>query len=148
MYKSELIVPVFFQNWYNYKTGFGSMCSDYWLGLDYMHSLTLSGGKSLYIEMYRVGTPTKYDVLYSGFSVGPESSKYVLSLGAKTNGSLDDFSVYQSGNAFATYDNDNSYNYTCGNIFSGAGGSKHATSFVWHAMQQLEITTVWLILLF
>ena len=56
-------------------------------------------------------------MLYSGFSVGPESSKYLLSLGAKTNGSLDDLSIYQNGWVFATYDNDTTFN--CGRIFLG-----------------------------
>ena len=120
IYKSNRISTnkFFAKSWANYKVGFGGLCSDYWLGLDYIHSLTLSGNKSVYIEMYSEGTTTKYDVLYSSFSVGDESSRYVLSLGAKTSGSLNDLSAYHNGLAFSTYDNENSYNSSCSKRYS------------------------------
>ena len=67
--------------------------------------------------MYKVGTNTKYDVLYGGFSVSNESSKYLQSLGAKLSGSLDDLSLYLTGLTFSTYDNENIHN--CGNTYLG-----------------------------
>ena len=70
----------FDQDWNRYKKTFGMLGQGFWLGLDRIHSMTGSGTWDLRIELVDKHY-NRSDATFSGFSVGPESSQYALSLG-------------------------------------------------------------------
>ena len=94
-------------SWDSYKAGFSFENGNFWLGLDSIHNLTQWGSMDLYMEMYPVGSNTKYSIVYGGFSVGDESTNYTLSLGPKKWGNLEDYSSIHNGQMFSTADRDN-----------------------------------------
>jgi len=100
----------FYRNWNDYKSGFGNLEGEHWLGLENMYLLTnLSGVTSqLRVDLTDAeGNPgfAKYDQ----FSVGDEDSDYTLSVlgyqSASTAG--DSLASWHNGQRFSTPDRDN-----------------------------------------
>ena len=70
----------FYRNWTDYKTGFGNMSGEFWLGLDKIHRLSASGQNILRVDLESFEKETAYAV-YESFSVGNESKVYILNVG-------------------------------------------------------------------
>ena len=71
----------FFRAWDDYKRGFGNLNGEFWLGLDKIHRLTVSGGYKLRIDLEDIHGKTAF-AEYSSFSVTSERAKYQLNLGS------------------------------------------------------------------
>ena len=69
----------FYLNWINYKTGFGSLNGEFWLGLDKIHRLTNSSNYKLRVDLEDMSGNTAY-AEYSVFKVGNEATKYQLNV--------------------------------------------------------------------
>ena len=64
--------------WADYKTGFGSIGDNFWLGLDATHLLTSSQDYRLRVEVQQTSTSKWYSAEYWTFKVGDEIDKYRL----------------------------------------------------------------------
>ncbi|KAJ8038888.1 Fibrinogen-like protein A [Holothuria leucospilota] len=62
-------------SWNSYKTGFGELGEDFWLGNDNIHYLTSQKNYQLRIDMIDSGN-RHYRALYNGFSISNEGNKY------------------------------------------------------------------------
>ena len=71
----------FFRAWDDYKRGFGNLNGEFWLGLDKIHRLAVSGGYKLRIVLEDIHGKTAF-AEYSSFSVTSERAKYQLNLGS------------------------------------------------------------------
>lgn len=69
----------FYLNWTNYKTGFGSLNGEFWLGLDRIHRLTNSSNNKLRVDLEDMSGNTAY-AEYSVFTVGNDATKYQLNV--------------------------------------------------------------------
>ena len=70
----------FYRNWTDYKTGFGNLSGEFWLGLDKIHRLSASGQNVLRVDLESFENETAY-AIYESFSVGDESEVYILNVG-------------------------------------------------------------------
>ncbi|KAM3915701.1 ficolin-2-like [Leptodactylus fuscus] len=110
----------FFRGWSDYKRGFGSQLSEFWLGNDNIHRLTSSG-----TQVFRVDL-TDYDnnysfATYASFSLSGEGDNYKLHIGAFTGGSAGDSLSYHNDRPFSTKDRDNDiFPENCATKFKGA----------------------------
>ena len=68
------------KTWENYKDGFGETESNFWLGNEYIHELTKIPQR-LKIILHTVDFNV-YEAIYEDFTVGDETSKFVLNFGA------------------------------------------------------------------
>lgn len=109
----------FFQGWDEYKRGFGTLETDFWLGNDNIHELTSQGTWELYVELKYDGE-TKYEI-YQNFSIQNEDNKYELHVGSYSGTAGDSLSRH-SGHPFTTKDKDNDSASTrnCATTFEGA----------------------------
>ncbi|XP_062599903.1 ficolin-1-like [Saccostrea cucullata] len=118
----------FDRTWKEYKEGFGSVNSSYWLGNDVIHMLT-KNKPSLYVSITLTNGTTLYQQ-YEEFSITNETDKYRLFLNRPTTGTLGD-SMFNtgryyrdlSGMYFTTSDRDND-RLSLGNraVLYGGGG--------------------------
>ncbi|VDI61479.1 Hypothetical predicted protein [Mytilus galloprovincialis] len=67
----------FYRDWDSYKQGFGNQNQEFWLGNDHLHQITSQGKYKMRIDMEDFENNRKY-ALYEKFSVGSESSGYIL----------------------------------------------------------------------
>jgi ficolin len=95
----------FYRNWNQYKTGFGSLTGEFWLGNDKIHRLTSIAASMLRVELEDWDRVKVY-AKYCSFSVGSEGSKYRLNV-SSYSGSAGDSLDYHNGNAFSTKDREN-----------------------------------------
>ena len=65
----------FYRGWKDYKTGFGDLHGNFWLGLDKIHRLTESGQNVLRVDLTD-WTDDKAYAKYGSFSVASESDAY------------------------------------------------------------------------
>ncbi|XP_044269543.1 techylectin-5B-like [Tribolium madens] len=98
-------VQDFYQNWHSYKTGFGNLGGEFWLGLEYLHQLTGSEVNELLIELEDLDK-TRVFAHYSAFSVGSEAEGYSLKVLGGYNGDAGDSLTYHAGSKFSTKDLD------------------------------------------
>ena len=71
----------FYLGWSNYKSGFGDLNGEFWLGLDKIHRLTKTANQGvLRIDMETQNRNVFY-AKYGIFSVDSESYKYRLKVG-------------------------------------------------------------------
>ena len=71
----------FYRSWNDYKRGFGNLNGEFWLGLDKINRLTVSGRYKLRVDLTDLQQQTAY-AEYSSFAVMSERLKYKLSLGS------------------------------------------------------------------
>ncbi|KAK3708277.1 hypothetical protein QZH41_005993 [Actinostola sp. cb2023] len=95
----------FYRDWQQYKTGFGNLNDEFWLGNDYIHRLTARTASSLRVDVGDWGGTRKY-AKYGSFSIGDESDKYRLSVGSHS-GTAGDSLIHHDNMAFSTKDRDN-----------------------------------------
>lgn len=111
---------VFNRDWHTYKTGFGALNSEFFIGLDKLHLLTNNGDHELLIIM-RSKTGEERFALYDQFSIGSEAEKYLLYVLGAYKGDAGDSLRYHAGKKFTTYDQDNDDNgQNCARIHAGA----------------------------
>lgn len=109
----------FLRDWEDYKDGFGSLMNEFWLGNENIHAITYSGQYQLLVEL------TDYEgnialARYRSFMIGPESTKYKLSV-TMYSGNAGDSLTYHNGMAFSTKDKDNDLaTDNCAKAHSGA----------------------------
>ncbi|GFS21324.1 tenascin-R [Elysia marginata] len=101
----------FNRSWADYRRGFGSLDEDFWLGNDKIHAITSDGTYELRVDLQYKGR--KAFAHYDRFSIGDESEKYKLNIGAY-DGSAGDSLRYHNQRKFTTIDEDNdSSSYNC-----------------------------------
>ena len=69
----------FFRNWSDYKTGFGNLSGEFWLGLDKIHRLSKSGQSELKIDLMDFSYATAY-AKFDSFFVASEIENYKLNV--------------------------------------------------------------------
>ncbi|XP_071963106.1 ficolin-2-like [Antedon mediterranea] len=96
----------FGRDWFEYKQGFGDVSSEFWLGNEKIHFLTLQGHYELRIDMEDVSKKTSF-VEYSYFWLGSETNFYRLYYDKFLGGvgATDRLSIHRE-NAFSTMDRD------------------------------------------
>ncbi|XP_020901126.2 interference hedgehog isoform X1 [Exaiptasia diaphana] len=143
----------FHRNWQQYKTGFGNLNGEFWLGNDYIYRLTAGTASSLRVEVEDWYGSRKY-AKYGSFSVGDESDKYRLRVGSYS-GTAGDSLEWHNNMAFTTKDRDNDkWSGNCATYCTGAWWYKHclpsnlngkylgnkvsSKGIVWYANQSLK----------
>ncbi|XP_077981635.1 fibrinogen-like protein A [Glandiceps talaboti] len=111
----------FYLDWSDYKTGFGNLDGEFWLGNDKIYSLTNQGRQyELRVDLKDFDNNTAY-AEHPQFSISDEADNYRMSLGpfsGNAGGSL----VHHNGMAFTTRDRDNDQydNGNCAQYRTGA----------------------------
>ncbi|KAK3776520.1 hypothetical protein RRG08_060235 [Elysia crispata] len=119
----------FRRNWTDYRDGFGSYWSSFWLGNEDIYQLTTRDFYELRIDLKVQTTNLGYVLVYAHyttFRIGSESENYALNLGvySGTAGEYPDCGMaYSNGQQFTTIDRDNDpLNLgNCAKFLSGGG---------------------------
>ena len=107
----------FHRGWNDYKSGFGQLTAEFWLGNDKIHRLTAARPSSLRVELKDWNGVRVY-AKYGTFNVGDEQAQYRLELGSYS-GTAGDSLTYHNNLAFTTKDRDNDrHGGNCAEIFS------------------------------
>ncbi|KAM9310021.1 uncharacterized protein tnxba [Pholidichthys leucotaenia] len=93
----------FYRTWSEYRTGFGNLSEEFWLGNELLHNLTSAGPVSLRVDM-RYGNESVY-AQYANFSIDSEDRKYALTVSGYT-GTAGDSMRYHNSRPFSTRDKD------------------------------------------
>ena len=122
MFQRRINGSVSFQrNWQAYKTGFGNLNGNFWLGLDNVHEVTKIPS-TLRVDLKNWDGSVGY-ARYSSFNIDDEKNKYKLHVSGYTGNIHDDFGdVNTNGMYFTTTDWDNDQNIfgNCANLHGGA----------------------------
>lgn len=107
----------FYRNWTEYKTGFGNLSSEYFIGLERLHQMTTIEPQVLYIHLEDFEGKTRY-AEYNHFVVGNESESYAITELGEFQGDVRDRLDFS---AFSTFDRDNDAdaNFNCAEKFHG-----------------------------
>ena len=109
----------FYRGWNDYKTGFGQLTAEFWLGNDKIRRLTASRPSSLRVELEDWSGGKAY-AKYGKFNIGDEQVLYRLEVGSYS-GTAGDSLAYHNNMAFSTKDRDNDrYSLNCAVEFTGA----------------------------
>ena len=95
----------FYRGWNDYKSGFGQLTAEFWLGNDKIHRLTASRPSSLRVELEDWNGVRVY-AKYGRFSIGDEQAKYRLEVSSYSGTAGDSLGRYKNV-AFTTKDRDN-----------------------------------------
>ena len=95
----------FYRGWNDYKSGFGQLTAEFWLGNDKIHRLTAASPCTLRVELEDWNGVRAY-AKYGKFNIGDEQAKYRLEVGSYS-GTAGDSLTYQNNMAFTTKDRDN-----------------------------------------
>ncbi|XP_072016757.1 fibrinogen-like protein A [Amphiura filiformis] len=116
----------FYQNWTDYKHGFGSVDGEHWLGLDKLHDLTSTGRWELHVDLEDHRGNTVY-ANYDDFYIGNEDALYTLHIG-QYNGTAYDSLRWNNKFAFSTKDRDNDISeLNCARLRQSAWWYKYCT---------------------
>jgi len=94
----------FYRDWDEYKSGFGDVRGEYWLGNEKIHQLTEIPSQ-LRVEINTTSNGNKY-AKYNNFTVTNEAANYTLFVGFYSGDVKDRLTVH-NGMAFSTKDRDN-----------------------------------------
>ena len=97
----------FYRNWYEYKSGFGDLNGNFWLGLQKIHKLAAPGkGAILRVDVKHISNPThlKY-AKYNIFEISDESHGYKLTVSGYS-GNAGNSLTHHNGMKFSTEDKD------------------------------------------
>ena len=108
----------FNRSWVEYVTGFGSLRTDFWVGLELIAQVTQRRPHKLHIELTDWSDQIFY-AQYERFEIGNEDDYYRLSLSSEYTGNasrdqIDDAyfgMLAQNGAYFSTYDNNKKIKY-------------------------------------
>ncbi|XP_062588915.1 ficolin-1-like [Saccostrea cucullata] len=92
----------FSRDWTEYQRGFGNVSTEYWLGNDAMHALTVNLS-SLYVKL-RHTNGSHYFQYYSDFRISGADDDYRLHLGSYSNGTAGEQLSYNNDQTFKTPD--------------------------------------------
>ena len=95
----------FYRGWNDYKSGFGQLTAEFWLGNDKIHRLTAARPSSLRVELEDWSGNRKY-AKYGKFKIGDEQAKYRLDV-SSYSGTAGNSLGKHSNMAFTTKDKDN-----------------------------------------
>ena len=95
----------FYRGWNDYKSGFGQLTAEFWLGNDKIHRLTAARPSSLRVEL-EDWNRVRLFAKYGKFKIGDEQTKYRLEVGSHS-GTAGDSLTYHNKMAFGTKDRDN-----------------------------------------
>ncbi|KAF2881484.1 hypothetical protein ILUMI_24682 [Ignelater luminosus] len=95
----------FYQNWHEYKYGFGNLGGEFWIGLENIHHLTGYEVNELFIELQDLELQNR-TAHYAAFSVGPEVESFTLKVLGGYSGNAGDSLLYHAGSRFSTKDMD------------------------------------------
>ncbi|CAG5126898.1 unnamed protein product [Candidula unifasciata] len=108
----------FYRSWDDYKRGFGTPETDFWIGNDIIYDLTSQGYNELRIDF--VYKETDYFAQYTSFNLADESSEYLMTIGGYSGNVYDSMS-FHNGYKFTTFDRDNDLSgANCAVDFHGA----------------------------
>ncbi|GFS36907.1 techylectin-5A [Nephila pilipes] len=96
----------FFKDWDSYKTGFGDIEKDFWLGNDNIFALTNQRLYSIRFDLKAVGGTKRY-ALYDAFWIDDEAHKYTLHIKDYSGDAGDSMSGVHDNYKFSTKDQDN-----------------------------------------
>ncbi|XP_063075983.1 tenascin-R [Engraulis encrasicolus] len=135
----------FSRKWSDYRSGFGNLEDEFWLGLDNVQKIASQGRYELRIDM-KDGQESVY-ATYDKFAIGDARSLYKLRIG-EYNGTAGDSLTYHQGRPFSTKDRDNDIAVTnCALSYKGAwwyknchranlngkyGESRHSQGINWY----------------
>ena len=109
----------FNRGWNDYKTGFGQLTAEFWLGNDNINRLTAARPSTLRVELEDwngVGVYAKY----GKFKVGDEQAKYRLEVGSYSGTGGNSLAYHNTMN-FSTKDRDNDrWSNNCAVRYPGA----------------------------
>ena len=109
----------FYRGWNDYKSGFGQLTAEFWLGNDKIHRWTASRASSLRVELEDWNGVRVY-AKYSQFNIGDELAKYRLEV-SSYSGTAGDSLSYHNNMAFSTKDRDHdTYGGNCAMLLTGA----------------------------
>ncbi|XP_028255787.1 microfibril-associated glycoprotein 4-like [Parambassis ranga] len=109
----------FFRPWAHYKTGFGNVAGEYWLGLENIFLLSARKKNELRVDMedWEGG---RASAQYASFSIESENTGYQLNLGSFTGGAAGDSLSNHNSMKFTTYDKDHDeWDKNCAQHFLG-----------------------------
>ena len=95
----------FYRGWNDYKSGFGQLTAEFWLGNDKIHRLTAARPSTLRVELEDWNEVRVY-AKYGKFNIGDEQAKYKLEVGSYS-GTAGDSLAPHNNMAFSTKDRDN-----------------------------------------
>ena len=109
----------FYRGWNDYKSGFGQLTAEFWLGNDKIHRLTTARLNTLRVEL-EDWNGARVCAKYGKFNIGDEQAKYRLEVGSYS-GTAGDSLTYHNNMAFSTKDrhNDRSHD-NCAVVYTGA----------------------------
>ena len=99
----------FNRNWREYEDGFGDLSTDFWYGLEAMHTLTQNGQWEMRVDFKKEDGSWSY-IHYNQFKVGCASEQYRLTVGGYTGGDGDYFTAGNepsNNRPFTTFDREN-----------------------------------------
>ncbi|XP_019614167.1 PREDICTED: angiopoietin-4-like [Branchiostoma belcheri] len=96
----------FDRRWSDYKTGFGRVEGEHWLGLDKIHNLTSQNSYELYVELQDWEGNFAH-AKYGTFSIGDESTDYTLNIGGYSGDAGDSIMGHHNSKKFSARDVDN-----------------------------------------
>jgi hypothetical protein len=119
----------FNRGWQDYKTGFGNLNGEFWLGLDKIHRLTKNKTTTLRVDMEDWNGNSGY-ALYSSFVIANESDSYRLNVSGCSGTAGDSLTIsslssnyINNGMKFSTLDKDNDMadpDWSCAVEYGGA----------------------------
>ena len=95
----------FYRGWNDYKSGFGQLTAEFWLGNDNIHRLTAAKPCSLRVELKDWNGVRVY-AKYDKFNIGDEQTNYRLEVGSYSGTAGDSLALHKNM-AFTTKDRDN-----------------------------------------
>ena len=98
----------FYRGWNAYKSGFGQLTAEFWLGNDKIHRLTAAKPRSLRVEVEDWKGVRAY-AKYGKFNIGDEQAKYRLQVGSYSGTAGDSLTTRHNNMAFSTKDRDSFY---------------------------------------
>ena len=105
----------FYRGWNDYKSGFGQLTAEFWLGNDKIHRLTAARPSTLRVELEDWNGVRVY-AKYGKFNIGDEQAKYRLEVGSYS-GTAGDSLAYHNKMPFTTKDREN---HSCAVQYTGA----------------------------
>jgi len=110
----------FYRPWTDYKSGFGWVGREHWLGMDKIHRLSKTMPHRLRIDLSSFDGVRAHGT-WRTFMVDDEAHKYTLTARGFRDGGIGNSLSYHSGRPFSTYDRDNdAWANNCASYFHGA----------------------------
>ena len=110
----------FYRGWNDYKSGFGQLTAEFWLGNDEIHRLTASRASSLRVELEDWNGVRVY-AQYGQFNIGDEQANYRLKVSSYSGTAGGDSLAFHNNMAFSTKDRDHDTNSgNCAVSYTGA----------------------------